>query len=139
MIGKWFGQNKNWCYRGHCQCEGLLKCWNWSLTMTHNFLLFNSAFFFNFTLFLLLIIINILATQLQAELGKPSLSQPDKGKVFIYIDCSSTAEPAFEVAYSVSHLHHLYLVKSFKYSGLLHIIQVSRIGLKMSLAESNLV
>ncbi|XP_045820658.1 exosome complex component RRP42-like [Trifolium pratense] len=32
----------------------------------------------------------------KAELGKPSLSQPDKGKVFIYIDCSSTAEPAFE-------------------------------------------
>ncbi|GAU40729.1 hypothetical protein TSUD_14140 [Trifolium subterraneum] len=32
----------------------------------------------------------------KAELGKPSLSQPDKGKVFIYIDCSSTAEPTFE-------------------------------------------
>lgn len=34
---------------------------------------------------------------MQAELGKPSLLQPDKGKVSIYIDCSSTAEPAFEV------------------------------------------
>ncbi|KAK2411189.1 hypothetical protein P8452_71832 [Trifolium repens] len=32
----------------------------------------------------------------KAELGKPSLMQPDKGKVSIYIDCSSTAEPAFE-------------------------------------------
>lgn len=32
----------------------------------------------------------------KAELGKPSSMQPDKGKVFIYIDCSSTAEPAFE-------------------------------------------
>ncbi|KHN00660.1 Exosome complex component RRP42 [Glycine soja] len=32
----------------------------------------------------------------KAELGKPSLLQPDKGKVSIYIDCSSTAEPAFE-------------------------------------------
>ncbi|PNX98583.1 exosome complex component rrp42-like protein, partial [Trifolium pratense] len=32
----------------------------------------------------------------KAELGKPSLMQPDKGNVSIYIDCSSTAEPAFE-------------------------------------------
>ncbi|KAG4939420.1 hypothetical protein JHK82_045143 [Glycine max] len=32
----------------------------------------------------------------KAELGKPSLLQPDKGKVSIYVDCSSTAEPAFE-------------------------------------------
>ncbi|KAL5071010.1 hypothetical protein RYX36_021897 [Vicia faba] len=32
----------------------------------------------------------------KAELGKPGMGQPDKGKVFIYIDCSSTAEPAFE-------------------------------------------
>ncbi|KAE9605312.1 hypothetical protein Lal_00024624 [Lupinus albus] len=32
----------------------------------------------------------------KAELGKPSLLQPNKGKVSIYIDCSSTAEPAFE-------------------------------------------
>ncbi|KAK7310106.1 hypothetical protein RJT34_07382 [Clitoria ternatea] len=30
------------------------------------------------------------------ELGKPSLFQPHKGKVSIHIDCSSTAEPAFE-------------------------------------------
>jgi len=41
---------------------------------------------------------------MQAELGKPSLLQPDKGKVSIYIDCSSTAEPAFEVAYSITFL-----------------------------------
>ncbi|BAU03492.1 hypothetical protein VIGAN_UM117300, partial [Vigna angularis var. angularis] len=33
---------------------------------------------------------------IKAELGKPSLLQPNKGKVSIYIDCSSTAEPAFE-------------------------------------------
>jgi len=39
----------------------------------------------------------ILATQVQAELGRPSLLLPDKGKVSIYIECSSTAEPAFEV------------------------------------------
>ncbi|XP_004498271.1 uncharacterized protein [Cicer arietinum] len=32
----------------------------------------------------------------KAELGKPSFMQPDKGKVLIHIDCSSTAEPAFE-------------------------------------------
>ncbi|KAK7307178.1 hypothetical protein VNO77_40008 [Canavalia gladiata] len=32
----------------------------------------------------------------KAELGKPSSLQPDKGKVSINIDCSSTAEPAFE-------------------------------------------
>ncbi|GAB2240323.1 hypothetical protein Droror1_Dr00020841 [Drosera rotundifolia] len=31
----------------------------------------------------------------KAELGKPSASQPDKGKVFINVDCSSTASPAF--------------------------------------------
>jgi len=54
----------------------------------------------------------------QAELGRPSSMQPDKGKVFIYIDCSSTAEPAFEVACLAS----LYLVKPIKYSGLLHVI-----------------
>jgi len=58
----------------------------------------------------------------QAELGKPSSMQPDKGKVFIYIDCSSTAEPAFEVAYSVACAASLYLVKSIKYFGLLHVI-----------------
>ncbi|XP_072085530.1 uncharacterized protein [Arachis hypogaea] len=34
--------------------------------------------------------------QVQAELGKPSSLQPNKGKVSIHIDCSSTAEPAFE-------------------------------------------
>ncbi|XP_061362826.1 uncharacterized protein LOC133306517 [Gastrolobium bilobum] len=32
----------------------------------------------------------------KAELGKPSLLQPDKGKVSIHVDCSSTAEPTFE-------------------------------------------
>jgi len=45
---------------------------------------------------------------MQAELGKPSLLQPDKGKVSIYIDCSSTAEPAFEVAYSITFLASLF-------------------------------
>jgi len=44
----------------------------------------------------------ILATRVQAELGRPSLFLPDKGKVSIHIDCSSTAEPAFEVAYSIA-------------------------------------
>ncbi|PON46049.1 Guanosine pentaphosphate synthetase I/polyribonucleotide nucleotidyltransferase [Parasponia andersonii] len=32
----------------------------------------------------------------QAELGRPSQLQPDKGKVSIHIDCSSTAEPVSE-------------------------------------------
>ncbi|GER57630.1 exosome complex component RRP42, partial [Striga asiatica] len=32
----------------------------------------------------------------KAELGKPSASHPDKGKVSIYVDCSPTAEPTFE-------------------------------------------
>lgn len=56
---------------------------------------------------------DILATQVQAELGKPSLLQPDKGKVSIHIDCSSTAEPSFEVAYFIAFLPSLCLVKSF--------------------------
>jgi hypothetical protein len=34
---------------------------------------------------------------LQAELGKPSILHPDKGKVNIFVDCSPTAEPTFEV------------------------------------------
>ncbi|KAK6131213.1 hypothetical protein DH2020_035043 [Rehmannia glutinosa] len=32
----------------------------------------------------------------KAELGKPNPSHPDKGKVYIYVDCSPTAEPTFE-------------------------------------------
>nr|GEU72338.1 hypothetical protein [Tanacetum cinerariifolium] len=32
----------------------------------------------------------------KAELGKPTSSAPDKGKVSIYIDCSPTAAPEFE-------------------------------------------
>lgn len=36
---------------------------------------------------------------MQAELGRPSQLQPDKGKVSIYVDCSSTAAPVFEVVY----------------------------------------
>ncbi|WMV40161.1 hypothetical protein MTR67_033546 [Solanum verrucosum] len=32
----------------------------------------------------------------KAELGKPTLSHPDQGKVFIYVECSPTAEPSFE-------------------------------------------
>lgn len=36
---------------------------------------------------------------MQAELGKPSGLQPDKGKVAIFIDCSPVAEPMFEVVY----------------------------------------
>lgn len=38
---------------------------------------------------------DVIAT-VKAELGKPSASQPDKGKVAIYIDCSPTAAPMFE-------------------------------------------
>ncbi|KAF5208226.1 Exosome complex component rrp42, partial [Thalictrum thalictroides] len=32
----------------------------------------------------------------KAELGRPNLLYPDKGKVSIYIDCSPTAAPVFE-------------------------------------------
>nr|GEW40652.1 hypothetical protein [Tanacetum cinerariifolium] len=35
-------------------------------------------------------------TSVKAELGRPSSSAPDKGKVSIYIDCSPTATPKFE-------------------------------------------
>ncbi|PON35836.1 Polyribonucleotide nucleotidyltransferase [Trema orientale] len=38
---------------------------------------------------------DVIAT-VKAELGRPSQLQPDKGKVSIHIDCSSTAEPVFE-------------------------------------------
>lgn len=69
--------------------------------------------------------IYLFASQVQAELGRPSLLQPDKGKVSIHIDCSSTAEPAFEVAYFVACLPPFCLVMSSRYSGFLHIIQVS--------------
>lgn len=34
---------------------------------------------------------------LEAELGRPSYDQPEKGKFFIPIDCSATAAPMFEV------------------------------------------
>ena len=36
---------------------------------------------------------------MQAELGRPTLLQPDKGKVAIHVDCSPTAAPMFEVVY----------------------------------------
>lgn len=39
----------------------------------------------------------LLCLILQAELGRPSSLQPDKGKVFINVDCSPTADPIFEV------------------------------------------
>ncbi|CAN4075966.1 unnamed protein product [Withania somnifera] len=32
----------------------------------------------------------------KAELGRPSVSYPDQGKVHIYVECSPTAEPSFE-------------------------------------------
>ncbi|OAY71227.1 Exosome complex component RRP42 [Ananas comosus] len=38
---------------------------------------------------------DVIAT-IKAELGKPSLLQPDKGKVSIHVDCSPTAAPMFE-------------------------------------------
>jgi hypothetical protein len=34
---------------------------------------------------------------LQAELGKPNILQPNKGRVSIFGDCSPIAEPTFEV------------------------------------------
>ena len=36
-------------------------------------------------------------SNVQAELGKPNILHPDKGKVSIFVDCSPTAEPTFEV------------------------------------------
>nr|CAD1837792.1 unnamed protein product [Ananas comosus var. bracteatus] len=33
---------------------------------------------------------------IKAELGKPSILRPDKGKVSIFVDCSPTAAPMFE-------------------------------------------
>lgn len=36
--------------------------------------------------------------QVQAELGRPSALHPDKGKIFINVDCSPTAAPIFEVS-----------------------------------------
>lgn len=52
---------------------------------------------------------------LQAELGKPSVSHPDRGKVYIYVECSPTAEPSFEVVYmdSVYFRVFVYLFRSF--------------------------
>ncbi|XP_073280572.1 uncharacterized protein [Primulina huaijiensis] len=38
----------------------------------------------------------IVIASVKAELGKPHPSHPDKGKVSIFVDCSSTAEPTFE-------------------------------------------
>ncbi|KAF8726390.1 hypothetical protein HU200_019854 [Digitaria exilis] len=35
----------------------------------------------------------------KAELGKPSILHPDKGKVSIFVDCSPTAEPTFEAPF----------------------------------------
>lgn len=32
----------------------------------------------------------------KADLGRPTSSQPDKGKVFIHVDCSATATPMFK-------------------------------------------
>ena len=41
----------------------------------------------------------LMVSVFQAELGKPSSSQLDKGRVNIYVDCSPTAAPMFEVAH----------------------------------------
>lgn len=38
---------------------------------------------------------------MQAEIGRPSSLQPDKGKVSVFIDCSPTAEPTFGVSFSM--------------------------------------
>ncbi|KAK9985622.1 hypothetical protein SO802_030573 [Lithocarpus litseifolius] len=35
-------------------------------------------------------------SSVKAELGRPTLLQPDKGKVAIHVDCSPTAAPMFE-------------------------------------------
>jgi len=92
-----------------------------SYFLTCNILLFNTITNNSFKYIVLLTMICLLATQVQAELGKPSLLQPHKGKVFIYIDCSSTTEPAFE-EYSIVFLHSICLMKSSMYFGFLHVI-----------------
>ncbi|KAB1204896.1 Exosome complex component RRP42 [Morella rubra] len=38
-------------------------------------------------------------SSMKAELGKPGSLQPDKEKVIIYVDCSPTAGPMFEVVF----------------------------------------
>jgi hypothetical protein len=53
--------------------------------------------FSNASLFGFLSLFFFVNWNLQAELGKPSILHPDKGKVSIFVDCSPTAEPAFEV------------------------------------------
>ncbi|KAE9444666.1 hypothetical protein C3L33_23436, partial [Rhododendron williamsianum] len=47
----------------------------------------------------------------KAELGKPSPFQPDKGKVSIYVDCSPTAAPMFELFSDVSWVEKVEQVK----------------------------
>lgn len=37
----------------------------------------------------------------QAELGKPTPSRPDQGKVAIFVDCSPAADTTFEVVSTV--------------------------------------
>jgi len=47
--------------------------------------------------------------ELQAELGRPTPSQPDRGKVSINIDCSATAAPIFQVLVLLILLNDCYL------------------------------
>lgn len=49
----------------------------------------------------LLLMLHTNLVLLQAEIGRPSSLQPDKGKVAVFIDCSPTAEPTFGVSFSI--------------------------------------
>lgn len=103
-IGKWLSKSEAWGNRCYCKCEGILlsrlKCslcafswdlvWSWPLG--------NAPFCNCFEFCDRTWIRCTLLFHLQAELGKPSPSHPDKGKVSIYVDCSPTAEPTFEVS-----------------------------------------
>jgi hypothetical protein len=46
----------------------------------------------------------------QAELGKPSLLHPDKGKVSIFVNCSATAAPIYEVTFLYRIMDILYVL-----------------------------
>lgn len=59
------------------------------------------GFSFGFGQFNEFILITVLVTChvhiMQAELGRPNSHHPGKGKVVIYVDCSSTVGPSFQV------------------------------------------
>jgi hypothetical protein len=78
----------------------MLSVFFYRLLEFHNYTYFSIVYLFQLCL-LFSISIAGKFEQLQAELGRPSALHPDKGKVSIYVDCSPTAAPTFEVNTSV--------------------------------------